>query len=97
MTPALYSFVWRPKFVFWLAVAVALLCGGALVFGLNTLTHSRGKETRTGAIYTPTDTVLREQVSEIFTIVHRIDSLSQTNTGKIEYNTERIDRLEKEK
>ena len=97
MTPALYSFVWRPKFVFWLAVVVALLCGGALVFGLNTLTHSRGKETRTGAIYAPTDTVLRKQVSEIFTIVHRIDSLSQTNAYGIESATERLNRLEKKK
>lgn len=60
-------------------------CGGLTLrrgarFGPNTLTHSRGKETRTGAIYTPKDTVLRKQVSEIFTIVHRIDSLSQTNS-----------------
>ena len=90
MTPAIYSFVWTPKFVFWLAVVVAMLSSGAIILGVNTLTHKPHQESGSGFIFVPADTVLNKQVHDIFTIVHRIDSLSQMNTG-------RIDRLEQNK
>lgn len=95
MTPAIYSFVFRPKFVFWLAAVVALLLGGAVVYGLNTL-HSTHQDTRVGGV-APSDTVLRKQVREILTTVNRIDSLSKVNTGKIDDHSSRLGRLEQNK